>query len=149
MVKTKIAGIADLSHIESLVEMYHEFEGIQSAVETRRETISRLLDPSNTFGFIVIASRGDNPIGYAAICYGFSIEFGGRDSFLDEIFVEKSSRGSGVGGALVKLAVEIAKERKVKALHLEVSRSNEKAEHFYSNLGFKSRKNFNLMSKNL
>ena len=149
MIKTKIANITDLNPIESLVKMYHAFESLESTDETRITSISKLLEPGNAYGFIVIASKSEHLIGYAAICYGFSIEFGGRDAFLDEIFVEKQSRSQGVGGALVKLAVDIANKRSVRALHLEVSRSNKKAESFYTNLGFRNRKNFSLMSKTL
>ncbi|BFM51332.1 GNAT family N-acetyltransferase [Marinomonas sp. THO17] len=149
MIQVRIANVIDLEAIESLVAQYHEFEGIESSAEMRRAALLELVASNKQHGFIVVATSDENIIGYAAICYGFSIEFGGRDAFLDEVFVAASFRRNGIGDTLIRFAEEIAKKDKIQALHLEVSKSNEKARSLYSGLGFENREAFHLMSKRL
>lgn len=85
-------------------------------------------------------------IGYVAISFGFSIEFGGRDAFIDEIFVSSEYRGSGYGReALALMKAEVARHD-IKALHLEVTRTNKRAQQLYRSLGFSEREKYFLMS---
>jgi hypothetical protein len=47
------------------------------------------------FGFILVARSGGRIVGYLAVCLGYSIELGGKDGFVDELFVAPGSRGQG------------------------------------------------------
>lgn len=76
-------------------------------------------------------------VGYIVIGFGFSIEFGGIDAFLDEFYVEPAFRGRGVGTAALLALGSIARKLKVKALHLEAMPANDGAARLYERLGFK------------
>jgi ribosomal protein S18 acetylase RimI-like enzyme len=75
-------------------------------------------------------------VGYAALCFGFSLEWGGRDAFVDEIFVAEARRGRGLGRAALRALFEEARALGMVALHLEVEASNAAAAALYRSEGF-------------
>lgn len=85
-------------------------------------------------------------IGYVALCFGYSIEMGGRDAFVDEMYILEQHRGKGIGKAVLREIQSKARRLNIKALHLEVERSNDRARNLYPALGFSSRERFHLMT---
>lgn len=140
--------VADRDNLEDLlplVRSYHEFEAIRRSDTERRTALTPLLGESS-FGRIWMIIEAGTPVGYAAICFGYSIEFGGRDAFVDELYLLASARGRGLGRlALTAIRREISRLG-VRALHLEVARSNRRARRFYESVGFVARDRFHLMS---
>ena len=57
-------------------------------------------------------------------------------AFVEDICVSKSSRGQGVGTALIQKAIEWAKDKKLYGLALETQDNNLLACRFYSKCGF-------------
>ncbi|MES3675727.1 GNAT family N-acetyltransferase [Halomonas elongata] len=110
---------------------------------------SGALRRSTHYGHIFLIYAGEDPIGYLAVCFGFSIEFAGRDAFIDELYVIPKARGLGAGReALVRLA-ETMRDSGIVALHLEVEKSNDRARGLYHGLGFTPRDHYGLMSMSL
>lgn len=85
-------------------------------------------------------------VGYAVLTFGFSIEHGGRDGFIDDLYLLPQARGRGLGTAAMAMLEQVAAA--LQALHLEVARDNPRAEALYRQRGYgiTDRK---LMSKNL
>ena len=135
----------DLDELLPLVAAFHEFEEVELSAAARHAAVSGLLD-SDVYGDIWLATEGQTIIGYAAICFGYSIEFGGRDAFLDEVYVVPERRKAGLGIGLLKQSLKSCKDVGIRALHLEVSQDNLKARDLYLSLGFELRDKFNLMS---
>lgn len=75
--------------------------------------------------------------GYLVITFGFSLEFHGRDAFVDELFLRESFRGRGIGRACVEFAAEVCRAKGIAALHLEVERANARAQALYRQSGFR------------
>ena len=142
------AGLGDLDVMAVLAGSYHEFEGIPSDLETRRAVLKPLL-ADDSLGAIFIANVGEVPAGYIAVCFGYSIELGGRDAFVDELFVEPGFRGHGLGHALVDHAAVFLKGKGVAAMTLEVARANIRGAAFYGKLAFEKRERYFLMSRKL
>lgn len=88
-----------------------------------------IANPAN--GRAVLILLDGDPVGYAALCFGFSLEFGGRDAFLDEFYVAPEARGRGVASRALDLLVETCRGDGVRALHLEVMDGNERAAGLY------------------
>ena len=65
--------------------------------------------------------------GYIVLTFGYSLEFDGREAFVDELYVEEPHRGKGLGGLALRLAEEACRALGVRALHLEVDRENLRA----------------------
>jgi GNAT superfamily N-acetyltransferase len=78
--------------------------------------------------------------------FGFSIEFGGKDALLDELFLLPQFRGLGLGSEAIAFAISLCKQDGVAALHLEADHFNERAHDLYLRLGFKDHKR-HLMTK--
>jgi ribosomal protein S18 acetylase RimI-like enzyme len=130
------AGPGDLEALLPLVAEFHEHERIALAPEERRTALARLLgDPS--LGAVLVAEGGGGVQAYAVLCLGYSVEFGGRDAFVDEAFVLPPFRGAGLGQALLAEAERHARRLGVRALHLEADHANPRAADLYRRLGFK------------
>ena len=85
--------------------------------------------------------------GYMVMCIGYSLEFGGRDAFVDEIYLQEPYRGQGIGRQAIEHMLAEAKLQGIKALHLEVDHKNANAQRLYRALGFEPRDRFMLMSR--
>jgi ribosomal protein S18 acetylase RimI-like enzyme len=135
----------DLARLCELVSAYHRFEGIESDAVRLRETLSPLLGTS-PLGVIWLIEAAGQPVGYVALTFGYSIEFGGRDAFVDELYIEPEHRGKGLGTEALRITTSRAKALGIHALHLEVGHANERARRIYESLGFLPRDRFLLMS---
>jgi hypothetical protein len=74
----ELAGPAQLEELLPLVAAYHEFEEVETSAEQRSHSVGKLLHDKN-LGEIWLVRQRDSLIGYIAVCYSYSIEFGGRD----------------------------------------------------------------------
>ena len=83
-----------------------------------------------------LALAGDEPAGYGVLCCGFSLEYGGRDAFVDELFVLPAWRDQGVGGLILDAMESACREQGIAALHLEVDHDNPDGMRLYQRRGF-------------
>jgi hypothetical protein len=90
----ELAGPLHLEELLPLVSTYHAFEEVESSMEQRRRSIASLLQNKSLGEIWLIRSLGSS-IGYIAVCYSYSIEFGGRDAFVDEFIWKWMGRMSG------------------------------------------------------
>ena len=144
--KLRLATLDDAGTLLPLMRAYHEFEGIDATDAERLATIEPLLAGRENLGQVWLIETAAGTVGYIALCYGYSIEFGGRDAFVDELFIVEAERGRGLGRQALERVKAEAATAGVKALHLEVARGNTTAKDFYGKLGFRSRERFHLMS---
>lgn len=138
------AGMDDLGRLLQLVAAFHVEEGVDSTPDDRRAALETVLGAPG-IGEVTLIERAGEPVGYIALAYGFSIEFNGRDCFLDEIYVAPEHRGLGLGRAVIRAAREDLIRRGFKAMHLEVLTTNEAAR-LYEREGFVLRRGYHLMS---
>lgn len=139
------ASPADLGALLPMVRAYHAFEQIRSSEVQRADAVRTLLNDER-LGGIWLLVIDQNPLGYLALTYGYSIELGGRDAFIDEFFIEEAHRGKGFGRAALRRIQEIAAAANLRVLHLEVGQHNTRAARLYRECGFQARDRFHLMS---
>lgn len=139
------AGPADLDAILPLAADLHESEGEPMPPDAAAAAVGGLLARPECGAIWVMEAEGA-VVGYAAVAWGYSISFGGRDGFLDEICVARAWRGRGVGRAALVRIVEELRSEGVLALHLEANRDKTRAVAFYRELGFDLRERYHLMS---
>jgi ribosomal protein S18 acetylase RimI-like enzyme len=129
----RLATPADVPALLDLQQKFYEGEGYpyDRAVMDRamRELIG---DPY--LGRIFLA--GDPPVGYLVVTFGFSLEFGGRDAFVDELYVGEASRRQGIGAGGLLVAEDACREAGIRALHLEVEHVNTRARALYERAGY-------------
>jgi ribosomal protein S18 acetylase RimI-like enzyme len=75
-------------------------------------------------------------IGYVVLTLGFSVEHGGRDGFVDDLYLIPSARGGGFGASVLDFTLEQARLLGITTLHLEVGPDNERATSLYRSRGF-------------
>lgn len=138
----------DLLQLLFFMKMFHEMEHI-FMTDNERESAIRPLLGENENGRIWMIDVDENDVGYIVVGFGYSIEFGGRDGFIDELFLRETARGQGIGRQVLKLVIDKASKLGVGALHLEVAHSNKRAQHLYQELGFDGRQQYYLMSSKL
>ena len=142
------ATAEDLAPLLEMVAEYHCFERLETTAAARHQAISTLL-ANPTFGGIWLIVVENQPQGYFALTFGFSIEFGGRDAFIDELYIKPDVRDQGLGTQALTLIGPIAKNLGIQALHLEVAHHNDRAQNLYMKAGFSARSNYLLMSARL
>lgn len=140
-----VAGQPHLEHLLPFVRDYHAFEEIERSDDQRRASVAPLLG-DNAYGRIWLITLAEETVGYIALCFGYSIEMGGRDAFVDEFFLAEAVRGRGIGRQVLADVKKAAAGMGIVALHLEVARSNDRARRFYETLGFVARDRYHLMS---
>ncbi len=121
-------------------------EGLPPDPDTLRAALVPLLEGS-PHGAVYIVGPVRAPIGYAVVCFGWSLEFGGLDGFLDEIYIRPGVRGRGIGSEILNSLPKALAGAGLKALHLEVRRDNEKARALYAKLHFEPREQYMLMTR--
>jgi diamine N-acetyltransferase len=77
-------------------------------------------------------------VGYAVLTFGFSLEYGGIDAFVDELFVKPEFRGQGFASQALEFLTLECRALNVVALHLEVDSTNAIAKNLYAKTGFES-----------
>jgi ribosomal protein S18 acetylase RimI-like enzyme len=127
--------------VETLLGMLRAFNASQTypfdEAVARRALIELL--GSAALGRVWLIVAAGAPVGYLALTLGHSLEYGGRDAFLDELFVEPGSRRRGLGRAALEFGLAQAAALGVRAVHLEVERGNESARALYRSLGFQDK----------
>jgi ribosomal protein S18 acetylase RimI-like enzyme len=144
-IKIELAGPNAIEDLLPLVAAYHAFEAVGTSPQERKTSIAALLHDESLGGIWQIKSF-DCLIGYIAICYSYSIEFGGRDAFIDEFYIDPSERGKGIGSNVLMEVSALLRKRGIVALHLEVDGENERAKSVYAKAGFSSRDKYYVMS---
>lgn len=144
-----VADEARLAELLPLVRAYHAFDGIDMSDAQRAEAVAPLLPADSPLGRIWLIETGGRTVGYVALCLGYSIEFRGRDAFVDELYLVEQARGQGLGSRVLERVRAEARGMGIAALHLEVARDNARARALYEKWGFRTREQFTLMSCSL
>ncbi|KPD11460.1 GNAT family N-acetyltransferase [Phaeobacter sp. 11ANDIMAR09] len=135
-----------LDRLLSLVEAFHAEAGLQTSPDQRRAGIVPLLE-GIPYGAVYIIGPTRAPIGYIVVTFGWSVEFGGMDGFVDEIYIRPPVRGRGLASEVLIALPKTLAEAGVKALHLEVDRDNQQAQRLYQRSRFAPRERYMLMTK--
>lgn len=140
--------VADEDDTELLLNFMRQFYAEErypfSESLARTALVNLLRQPS--LGRVWIIHSENTPVGYMTLALGYSLEYHGRDAFIDEFFVEASHRGKGIGALAMTVIETACREMGVNALHLEVERNKEAVQRFYRKLGFEDHNRY-LMTK--
>lgn len=131
-----LAVASDLDRVLPMVARCHVEVGIESSEEGRRAAVEPLLEGS-PLGAIWLIGPKMSPVGYVCVGFGWSLELGGMDGFIDEIWVRDKVRGRGMGSEALAALKKALGEAGVMALHLEAA--NDAAARIYERAGFRQR----------
>lgn len=135
MVSFRRAQENDREALVALCAAYRLADDQPPAAAEVRMAIDAALRGDPMIHLFLIERSGRNA-GYLAITIGYSIEVGGRDAFVDELFVEAWARGQGIGTQALAFAEQVCAELDVKRVCMEVEHENPRARRLYEFLGF-------------
>jgi GNAT superfamily N-acetyltransferase len=141
----KPAESADIDKLAAFMREFYEYDHIAYDEQAAREALEKFLSRALPARVWVIVSD-EEAVGYMALTFGCSLEFRGKDAFLDEIYIREDRRGQGIGQRALEFIEEVCRAEGVKALHLEVERENARAQVLYRKSGFKDHDRY-LMTK--
>jgi ribosomal protein S18 acetylase RimI-like enzyme len=129
--------LATVNDIEELMRMMMEFyaETGTPIADSSRDAILQLLR-DESLGRIWMLTADDAFVGYAVLTFGFSLEYGGSDAFIDDLYIRSGYRGKGLGRIAMETLLEESNRLRIRALHLEVNRDNDAAKRLYQKFGF-------------
>ena len=132
----RLARGEDLDLIASLVGEFYAESSYPFDRDLARGALAALLaDPS--LGRLWLILKAEVPIGYIAVTFGFSLELYGRDAFIEDLFIQPAFRRAGLGTRVFEEVEPQCRALGVRALHLEVERTNQAAQGLYRKRGFR------------
>jgi len=134
VLQLRLAVSDDLSVLVPRTLALNAHEGIAVDPPALEAALDRLLRDAS-IGGVWIIERDGAPIGYAIVTFGYDLEFGGRDAYLTELWIDPPARGGGAGAAALGLLDPALRALGVQALHLQV-RPDNPALRLYERSGF-------------
>jgi diamine N-acetyltransferase len=141
----KIAEDSDLEILLKFIQEFCELDNHPFEESSICRALKNLLD-DQSLGKVWLIQQAKESIGYMVLTFGYSLEYRGRDAFIDEFYIQESYRGQGIGTKSLQFIETLCPELEIQALHLEVEQENLAAQSLYRKVGFKKQERY-LMTK--
>jgi ribosomal protein S18 acetylase RimI-like enzyme len=138
------AGPGDRAALEAMVRAYYAEDGLAFDMQRQGAALDAVLDGEPLALAWLVRHEGAS-VGYVVLTLGFSLESGGREGFIDELYITPLVRGRGLGAQVLALVEREAGKLGLKKLYLEVGHDNP-AQRLYGRVGFVDHRR-HLMSK--
>ncbi len=136
MSRTWVAAPEEAEVVADLIVAFAEHLGGGGPTrESARSSVQRLMaDPETEF---LLAARDDRPaVAVLQLRFRWSVWKGAPDAWLEDLFVHADARRGGLGDALVRLAIERAREHGARRIELDCFEDNAPALALYERNGF-------------
>jgi ribosomal protein S18 acetylase RimI-like enzyme len=128
------ATLDDLAHVLPRTAALNAHESIELAPAALEASLRTLLaDPA--LGRVWLIERDAAPVGYALTTFSYDLEFGGREAWLTELWIDDHARAHGGGRAVLDLLAGELEPLGIAAVHLQVRPEN-RARRLYERAGF-------------
>ena len=129
----RLASPSDAPELARLLHDFNaEYDWPSPGVEVLTDRLERLLAGDDTFALLA----GSPPVAVALVTLRPNVWYEGRVAVLDELYVEPALRSRGIGAGLVELFVDLARERGVDLIEINVDEPDVDAQRFYRRQGF-------------
>jgi GNAT superfamily N-acetyltransferase len=135
--RVDIAPIApeEFEELLPLIAAYQHFYEVEDIdADRNRAFFRRFLAPSED-GLLLGARSEGRLLGYACLYRHFSSLEACESVLMNDLFVDESARGQGVGRALIEAAAAVAREREVPFVEWSTAPDNETAQRLYDSTG--------------
>jgi GNAT superfamily N-acetyltransferase len=99
-----------------------------------RASVDRIIERDDT-EFLLGAVDG-RPAGVVQLRFRWTVWWEAEDCWIEDVFVSEAARGTGLGRALVRAALDRAAERGCRRVDLDLDPDNAPARALYASLGF-------------
>lgn len=126
---------AEFERLLPLIAAYQRFYEVDEIDEERnRSFFRRFLAPSED-GMLIGAREGDRLAGYACLYWHFSSLQAQEIVLMNDLYVEETARGRGIGRALIEATAEIARGRGAPYFEWATAPDNHTAQRLYDSTG--------------
>ena len=129
------ASIEDAPRLVALMKEFYAESATPFDPTAAAEAFEALLS-DDRLGKVWLIQAGDDDVGYVVVTFSYSMEFSGRNAFLDDLFIRSAFRGQGLGTTALAEVRAFCVERGLRALHLETGQDNVAAQALYRRAGF-------------
>ncbi|HSS03825.1 MAG TPA: GNAT family N-acetyltransferase [Solirubrobacterales bacterium] len=134
-VRVEPVSAQQLEKLLPMIAAYQRFYEVEDIDEERnRAFFSRFLAPSGD-GTLLGAWRGEQPLGYACLYWHFTSLVPAETVLMNDLYVDDSARGQGVGRSLIEASAEVARERGAHHLEWATAPDNKTAQRLYDSTG--------------
>lgn len=135
-----------LDKLHTLSRAFAEEMALPVDDTARRNALAPLLE-GTPHGAVYLIGPPLAPVGYIALSFGWSLEFGGLEGTVDELFIRPAVRGRGMASEVMHALPKALAPFGLKALSLEVDKTDDAARRLYARAGFTPRDRYVLMSR--
>lgn len=125
----------DIPKILILIKELAEYEKLTQYVTADEEVLKENLFGKKRYAYVVLAEYEGNLAGQAIFFYNFSTFQGKPGIYLEDLYVSPRYRKKGIGKALLKYLIELAKAKNCGRVQWIVLDWNKTAIEFYKGLG--------------
>ncbi|TWI55661.1 ribosomal protein S18 acetylase RimI-like enzyme [Pseudomonas duriflava] len=125
----------DVPTILAFIKELADYEKLPHEVIATEETLRQTLFGTPRYAEVLIGEVDDLPAGFALFFHNYSTWLAKPGLYLEDLYVQPSARGVGLGKALLITLAKLAVERGCGRLEWSVLDWNEPAIQFYQSLG--------------
>ena len=131
----RAATPADVDAMHALMYELAEFEKLTHLFTGTPEGLADALFGARPSAEALVAEEAGRIVGYALFFHNYSTFLGRRGLYLEDLYVQPSQRGTGLGTAMLRALAAIAVERQCGRFEWTVLDWNEPAIRFYEKMG--------------
>lgn len=129
------ASLKDLPQLVMWMEDYYASANMEFDSDIARAAWLEVFKHEE-MGRVWIILSDQLQVGYAVLSFGFSLQYKGRDAYLDELYISPDFREQGIGSRTMGFLEDYCRSQGIKAIHLEVTRQNVSAQNLYRKAGY-------------
>jgi ribosomal protein S18 acetylase RimI-like enzyme len=122
--------------VARLLSAFRDWQGrSEPGDESLRRSVERIITDDDSE--YLLGADGDGPAaGVVQMRFRHTVWTGAEDCWIEDVFVDETARGGGLGRALVEAALDRARERGCVRVDLDTEVDNTPAVKLYESLGF-------------
>ena len=130
MTTFKPLEISDISIITKMMQDFYAIDNYPMDVEVAKKLFQEFISNEHLGKSWLMYSENEI-VGYIILTFIFSFEYGGKIAFVDELFIQETARGKGIGKEAIQFIQREVPKLSLKLLYLEVEPHNENAQKLY------------------
>lgn len=130
-----ISELKDVNSVSQIVSLLTQLRGREVDIDVVRADVGIIIASENRT--ILVAQIDDDIVGMTVL--NIVIKIGKREARIDEVVVDESARGTGLGQKLMEAAIDWAWANQCNSIELTSRESREAANKLYQKLGFEIR----------
>jgi len=134
MINIQKATISDAPLILEFIKKLAIYEKLEREVSADLESIKNSFFGTNPRVFCLLAYWNSVPVGFAVYFYNYSTFLAKHGLYLEDLFIDPNYRSKGLGKALLKALIQIAKDENLGRVEWSVLDWNTPAIDFYKTL---------------